>query len=120
MSLVVPLENIFKDETKLLAKHESWERVKLGEVCEVLNGFAFKSTLFNKSEGFPIIRIRDLARGRTETFYNGDYPREYVVKNGDLLVGMDGNFGCYEWNGGEALLNQRMCKLIPGENYLDR
>jgi type I restriction enzyme S subunit len=120
MTLVVPFEDVFKDETKLLAKHESWERVELGEVCEVLNGFAFKSTLFNKSEGVPLVRIRDLERGRTETFYKGEYPREYVVKNGDLLVGMDGNFGCYEWRGGEALLNQRICKLIPRENYLDR
>jgi type I restriction enzyme S subunit len=120
MTLVVPFEDIFKEETKLLAKHESWERVELGQVCEVLNGFAFKSTLFNKSQGVPVVRIRDLMRGRTETFYKGDYPKEYVVENGDLLVGMDGNFGCYEWSGGEALLNQRVCKLIPSENYLDR
>jgi type I restriction enzyme S subunit len=120
MTLVVPFEDIFKEETKLLAKHESWERVSLGEVCEVLNGFAFKSSLFSSSEGFPIIRIRDLARGRTETFYAGDYPSDYVVENGDVLVGMDGNFGCYEWSGGEALLNQRVCKLIPQENYLYR
>jgi len=111
---------VFKNETKLLAQHESWERVELGEVCEVLNGFAFKSALFNKSDGVPVVRIRDLIRGRTETFYNGDYAREYVVENGDLLVGMDGNFGCYEWNGGEALLNQRVCKLIPSKHYLDR
>ena len=29
---------------------------KLGEVCEFINGFAFKSLLF-KDEGLPIIRI---------------------------------------------------------------
>ena len=120
MTLVVPFEELFRDETKLLSKHTSWERVPLGDVCRVLNGFAFKSNSFGKTRGFPLIRIRDLARGRTETLYAGDYAEEYVVRNGDLLVGMDGNFGCYEWNGGDGLLNQRVCKLIPNEEYLDR
>jgi type I restriction enzyme S subunit len=120
MTLVVSFEDLFANETKLLAKHESWDRVELGEVCEVLNGFAFKSAQFNKSEGFPVVRIRDLMRGTTGTFYKGDYSSQYIVENGDLLVGMDGNFGCYEWSGGEALLNQRVCKLIPRDGYLDR
>jgi len=33
------------------------------------------------------------------------------VKAGDLLIGMDGEFGCYEWQGEPALLNQRVCRL---------
>ncbi len=115
MSLVVPFKEIFQDEVGLLSKHQTWERVELGEICNVLNGYAFKSTQFNKTNGFPIIRIRDLARSSTETFYKGEYPKEYVVDNGDFLIGMDGNFGCYEWKGDKALLNQRVCKLITNE-----
>ena len=49
MSLVVPLDEIFANETKLLAKHDSWERVELGTAFTFLNGFPFKSSLFNKS-----------------------------------------------------------------------
>lgn len=41
----------------------------------------------------------------------GDYDSQYVVDDGDLLIGMDGEFRCYEWQGGKALLNQRVCKL---------
>ncbi len=33
------------------------------------------------------------------------------MKAGDLLIGMDGEFGCYEWKGESALLNQRVCRL---------
>src|SRR3990172_11695383 len=119
MSLVVPFEEIFASQTGIMACHESWERVELGEVCSILNGFPFKSTLFNKSIGYPIIRIRDITKGSTGTFYNGDFPAEYIVRNGDLLIGMDGNFRCCEWQGGDAGLNQRVCKIKADERILN-
>lgn len=34
-----------------------------------------------------------------------------MVRNGDLLVGMDGEFNTARWQGGTALLNQRVCKI---------
>ncbi len=120
MSLVVPFEEIFSDETGLIAKHGTWTRVPLGEVCSVINGYPFKSSLFNTTKGFPVIRIRDLSRNRTETLFDGEIPREALIDNGDLLIGMDGIFGCYEWSGGPAALNQRVCKIIPNERFLDK
>src|ERR1039458_2847688 len=60
----------------------------------------------------PLIRIRSLKSGvETETRFSGEYDKKYVVNAGDLLIGMDGEFGCYEWKGGPALLNQRVCRL---------
>jgi type I restriction enzyme S subunit len=47
----------------------------------------------------------------TETKFNGPFDERYVVRPGELLIGMDGEFGCYAWNGGRALLNQRVCRL---------
>lgn len=89
--------------------------VKLGSVCEVLSGFAFKSSEFGQ-DGMPIVRIRDVTRGFTETFYSGCYEEQYLIDNGDILIGMDGDFNLSEWKGGKALLNQRVCKLIVDEN----
>lgn len=43
---------------------------RLGGVATFLSGFAFKSNLFNDEEkGMPIIRIRDVVRGRSETYF---------------------------------------------------
>lgn len=61
--------------------------------------------------GLPIARIRDVIRGRSETYYTGDYPTSAVIQNGDLLIGMDGEFNVARWQGGRALLNQRVCKI---------
>lgn len=38
------------------------------------------------------------------------------VANGDLLVGMDGDFNARIWHGGEALLNQRVCLIRVRED----
>jgi type I restriction enzyme, S subunit len=89
-----------------------WEPSRIGELLTIQNGFAFDSKSFSESKGVPLIRIRDLRGGqKTETKYDGPFDKRYEVKSGDLLIGMDGEFGCYEWRGGRALLNQRVCRL---------
>ncbi len=91
---------------------KGWERKCLGDVLEVQNGYAFDSKRFNPSKGLPLIRIRSLKPGvETETRYDGDCDDKYVVHASDLLIGMDGEFGCYEWKGEPSLLNQRVCRL---------
>ena len=91
---------------------QGWEIKKLGEVCDVLNGYAFDSNLFTDDNTcVPIIRIRDIKRGYTETFYKGEYAQEYIINKGNYLIGMDGEFNIAEWSGKDSLLNQRVCKL---------
>lgn len=120
MSLVVPFEEIFKEDCGLLAKHPTWEKVELNLISAVQNGYAFKSSLFSTEQGFPLIRIRDLENNCTKTYYNGDFPDEYVVDNDDILIGMDGIFRAQLWSGGKALLNQRVCRLLPAERYVNK
>ena len=83
----------------------------LASLLEVQSGFAFKSSKFSESKGFPIIRIRDIKPNKTSTKYDGAFDGKYVVRNGDLIIGMDGKFNSTIWNGGDALLNQRVCRL---------
>ena len=94
--------------------------IVLSEVCDILNGYAFDSTLFSSSEGFPLIRIRDMRHSYCSMRFNGEYDEKYLVKEGDLLIGMDGEFDIYEWHGEPSLLNQRVCKLIPKKDVLDK
>ncbi|HRG25941.1 MAG TPA: restriction endonuclease subunit S [Chitinophagaceae bacterium] len=88
-----------------------WERVILGDYIDILSGYPFESKLFSESEGTPLIRIRDVVRGYTNTFYKGDFDKSYLVKRGDILVGMDGEFNTAKWSSEPALLNQRVCKI---------
>ena len=95
---------------------QGWEIKKIGEVATILNGYAFDSKLFSEdSNDVPLIRIRDIKRGYTETFYKGNFSEEYIIRKGDYLIGMDGEFNIAEWEGENALLNQRVCKIIANK-----
>ena len=62
-------------------------------------------------DNIPLVRIRDVKRGYSETYYSGDYDEEYIVREGDLLIGMDGEFNIARWRSRDSLLNQRVCRI---------
>jgi len=97
-----------------------WKHRPLGQLLGVQNGFAFDSDKFASAGGTPLIRIRDLKSGTgTQITYKGSYDPRFVVHKGDLLIGMDGEFRCYVWQGGDALLNQRVCRLVDFSDEIE-
>ena len=89
-----------------------WEILRGKYMLDILSGFPFDSKKFEYDDNYmPLIRIRDINSSSTEVYYSGVYPKESVVKKGEVLIGMDGDFNVSRWNGPEALLNQRVCKL---------
>ncbi len=89
-----------------------WHISKFKHAINIINGYPFKSDLFDPVEGFPLIRIRDITSGEISIFYKGDFDKDFIVNNADLLVGMDGDFNIRWWESGDALLNQRCCKVM--------
>src|SRR5690554_5788757 len=96
-----------------------WKSIQLGDHAEVLSGFPFPSEGFSQEEGVPLIRIRDLLAGELETYFIGPYPDDFVIDDGDILIGMDGDFNIVRWTKGKALLNQRVCKVFTSTTELD-
>ncbi len=120
MALSIPVpELVKKSRDPLLKKHPSWKRIPLDKIAEVTNGFAFPSSNFSKEKGFPLLRIRDIKKHKTECFYDGDFDPTYIVKKGDLVVGMDGDFNSTRWKGEPALLNQRVCRVRVNSEIYD-
>lgn len=79
-------------------------------------GYPFPSQLFRLGgDGIRLIKNRDLKSDDQIYTYHGEAPQEYLVRNGDLLVSMDGDFAPCRWMKGEALLNQRVGRILPKE-----
>lgn len=98
---------------------KGWSRVKLVDLCDVQYGYAFNGSLFNdKGNGTPIIRIRNIPSGITSDYTTEDTEDEYRIKNGEIVVGMDGEFHINSWCGEEAYLVQRTCCFRPYNEYL--
>ena len=98
---------------------EHWEITKIKEYSEIINGYPFDSTKFNNNDGFPLVRIRDILNNKTETFYKGEIVVSALIDNGSMLIGMDGDFQICKWQGGKALLNQRICWIKGKKNIVE-
>ena len=83
----------------------------LGDLVDILSGFAFDAANFSDEGDIALIRIRDVIRGQSNTFYRGGYDDKYLIQKGDILIGMDGEFNRARWQSAPALLNQRVCKI---------
>ena len=89
---------------------ESWTKTGIYSLANIIYGAPFASKQFNtEGHGKPIIRIRDLKDQQFATYTTEVHPKGYLLRPGDIVVGMDGEFRPYIWGNDEAWLNQRVC-----------
>jgi len=82
------------------------------DIATVTYGFPFASKKCNTDgNGVPVIRIRDNPEGLSATFTQEDADPKYHVRNGHILVGMDGDFHMCIGSSGHALQNQRVARF---------
>lgn len=87
-----------------------WKEADIYSIADIIYGAPFASKLFNTDgDGLPIIRIRDLKEQAFVTYTTEQHPKGHLIKPGDIVVGMDGEFRPYIWGNTEAWLNQRVC-----------
>lgn len=109
--------------------------MQIGEVASFQNGYAFKSKDFVQDGKYKIVKIKELKDGKVRFFndsasVNVDDERiieKYIAEKGDVLFALTGDpvnkNNPLSWVGRVsvyeddqlALLNQRVCKLIPKE-----
>ncbi|HEY0627530.1 MAG TPA: restriction endonuclease subunit S [Allosphingosinicella sp.] len=105
----------------ILPKH--WVEAPLGEICELVNGRAFKPSEWAE-EGKPIIRIQNLNRAEaTFNYFDGEIDPKHAVSNGDLLFAWSGtpgtSFGAHIWKGEDAVLNQHIFRVDFDRSLID-
>lgn len=85
---------------------------RISQLAILINGFPFDSADFSNEADVPLVRIRDLSAPDFETFVPREkVPAFSIVRDGDVVIGMDGDFNSVLWHRGEAALNQRVCLL---------
>ncbi len=99
---------------------EGWNRRRLVDIAEVQYGYAFDGHLFNdKKQGMPIVRIRNIPDGVTGDYTTESADEQYLVFNGDIVVGMDGEFHINSWSGDTSYLVQRTCRIRPQSDIMN-
>ena len=123
------LEEVCIDEKIPFETPESWNWVRLGNIIQYQNGYAYKSSDMNKSKsGYPVIKSGNLMSLEVVLKPNNDYVEnpnekmlESVILKGDMLMCLSsqsdnpeplGKTAIYKIDT-PALLNQRVLKLRP-------
>jgi type I restriction enzyme S subunit len=107
-------------------KINSWKTVRLGDVCEVIPGYAFKSKDMGEV-GIPVVKIGDIKEDLSVDLMNCNRISEdiiderfdkFILEDKDILLAMTGatagKMGRLRSNQ-KALLNQRVAKIKPRE-----
>jgi type I restriction enzyme S subunit len=112
------MQQLLTGQTRLPGFHGEWEVKRLRTLLRFQVGFPFSSAFFNeKGEGIRLVKNRDLKSDDQVFHYNGKYEEAFVVHDGDVLIGMDGDFLPCQWNKGPALLNQRVGRVVPNSGF---
>ena len=107
---------------------EGWAVITLGEVSNVIPGYAFKSKDW-ADNGIPVIKINNIRPGNLIDIEQADYVYEGILSsthkkfwlhNGDILIAMTGatagkvgKIRCKT----PMLLNQRVAKIEPKKHF---
>lgn len=89
--------------------------VPVSSLGKFVNGGAY--TKGASGSGRMVIRIAELNSGPgASTVYNEiDVPEERTAHPGDILMSWSGSLGVYVWYRPEAIVNQHIFKVIPGD-----
>ena len=112
-----------------------WKRYKLGELLSIKHGWAFKSENYVKDGKTALVTLRNISEDsrfvfdvNKTTYYGGEYPEEYNLNEGDLIiplteqvVGLLGN-SAFVPNFGDIkfVLNQRVGKVQEKYEKIDK
>ena len=106
---------------------EDWSECKLGDLFEIKHGFAFKGEHFVDAGEYVLLTPGNFKeegglklKGDKEKFYSGEFPKDYLLCKGDIVVAMTdltqnapilGSSAVIP-QGGRFLHNQRLGKII--------
>ena len=72
-----------------------WTFAKLGDFFKIKHGYAFKSKYFSNDGDYIVLTPGNFLpqggltlKGEKEKYYHGDFPQEYILSIGDLLIVM--------------------------------
>ena len=131
LSIIPPIQTEicnFAPNDKQPMNKQDWTYKKLGDICEVINGFAFKSEKY-VDKGIRVMRITNVQKGTIvdndpKYYPNEEAPniRQYLLNENDLLMSLTGNVGRVGLLQKELLpaaLNQRVaCLRIKSNDVL--
>jgi type I restriction enzyme S subunit len=97
-----------------------WEKRKLREVCELVNGRAYSKPELLPEGKYPVLRVGNFFT--SDHWYYSDLELEdkKYCDFGDLLYAWSASFGPRVWTGGKVIFHYHIWKVIPDAELIDQ
>ena len=95
------------------------DRVKLKDVCKLLNGRAYKQDELLNSGKYPVLRVGNFFSDKDYYYSDMELDEDKYCDNGDLLFAWSASFGPKIWNGERVIYHYHIWKMVLSER-IDR
>jgi len=97
-----------------------YESVKLGEVCRVINGRAYKQDELLDNGKYPVMRVGNFFSNRSWYYSDLELDEDKYCENGDLLYAWSASFGPKIWDGEKCIYHYHIWKMVPDEVKINK
>lgn len=97
-----------------------WKTYRLGDICQVLNGRAYKQEELLNQGPYPVLRVGNIFQGNNWYYSDLELPDDKYCYNGDLLYAWSCGFAPYIWKGKKSIYHYHIWKLKENPQIIDK
>ena len=121
LKLLFPAKGQTKPALRFAGFEDEWKEVKLGEVCSIKGGNAWKSEHYSTDGKYLVVTISNVKGNEyiDDTYGNriDTVESQFILEQGDILISLTGNVGrVSKMTEVSAVLNQRVGKLATNQS----
>ena len=95
-------------------KADGWEEKKVGQVCKVINGRAYKKTELLSEGKYKVLRVGNLFTNNSWYWSDLELKEDKYISNGDLIYAWSASFGPRVWSGDKVIYHYHIWKIVNG------
>jgi len=96
-----------------------WKPKKLRDVCELINGRAYKQPELLTSGKYRVLRVGNFSQ-RPLVLLGPRIRGKEILQDGDLLYAWSASFGPRIWSGGKVIFHYHIWRVVPDPALIDQ
>ncbi len=97
-----------------------WKALKLGDVCKLRNGRAYKKPELLDDGKYKVLRVGNLFTNNKWYYSDLELDESKYCDNGDLLYAWSASFGPFMWNDGKSIYHYHIWRVDIDEALIDK
>ena len=97
-----------------------WQKRKLREVCELVNGRAYSKPELLTAGKYPVLRVGNFFTNDQWYYSDLELEDKKYCDSGDLLYAWSASFGPRIWTGGKVIFHYHIWKVVPDAELINQ